>query len=58
MHIADSFCVPYLTVQMVQAGFDLEEVAIVYAVLPFVTFVVPPLAGGLFLYFILAIKFH
>jgi len=30
---------------MVQAGFDLEEVAIVYAVLPFVTFVVPPLVG-------------
>lgn len=33
---------------MVQAGLDLEEVAITYAVLPFVTFVVPPLAGRIF----------
>lgn len=36
---------PYLTLQMVQVGLSIEEIAIVYSVLPFVTCVMPPLAG-------------
>ncbi len=50
LSIANSLFLPYLTLQMVQTGLDLEEIAIIYAALPFVTFIVPPLAGK--------VKFH
>ena len=37
---------------MRQVGLDIEEIAIIYAVLPFATCVMPPLAGSLLLAYI------
>ena len=36
---------PYLTLHMVQIGLNIEEIAIIYSVLPFATSIVPPVAG-------------
>ena len=44
--IASSLYLPYLTLQMQQVGLNIEEIAIIYSVLPFVTCVMPPLAGS------------
>lgn len=46
---ASSLYLPYLTLQMQQVGLDIEEIAIIYSVLPFVTCVMPPLAGWFYL---------
>jgi hypothetical protein len=35
-----------MTLQMIQVGLNIEEIAIIYSVLPFVTSVMPPIAGG------------
>ena len=37
-----------MTLQMIQVGLNIEEIAIIYSVLPFVTSVMPPIAGGSF----------
>nr|CAH0110425.1 unnamed protein product [Daphnia galeata] len=44
---ASSLYLPYLTLQMQQVGLNIQEIAIIYSVLPFVTCVMPPLAGML-----------
>ena len=36
---------PYLTLQMVQTGLTIEEIAVIYAVLPFAACIAPPVAG-------------
>jgi hypothetical protein len=41
-----SLYLPYMTLQMIQVGLNIEEIAIIYSVLPFVTSVMPPIAGG------------
>lgn len=43
--IASSLYLPYLTLQMQQVGLNIQEIAIIYSVLPFVTCIMPPLAG-------------
>ncbi|KAI9554090.1 hypothetical protein GHT06_019362 [Daphnia sinensis] len=44
---ASSLYLPYLTLQMQQVGLNIQEIAIIYSVLPFVTCIMPPLAGML-----------
>jgi MFS_1 like family len=36
---------PYITLHMIQIGITIEEVAIIYAILPFASCVGPPIAG-------------
>ena len=36
---------PYITLHMVKIGITIEEVAIIYAILPFASFLGPPVAG-------------
>ena len=47
-YTAVSLYLPYMTLQMIQVGLNIEEIAIIYSVLPFVTSVMPPIAGGSF----------
>lgn len=49
---AVSLYLPYMTLQMIQVGLNIEEIAIIYSVLPFVTSIMPPIAG------MLADRFH
>ena len=46
--IGGTLYLPYLTLHMVQVGLNIEEIAIIYSVLPFATSIVPPLAGEYF----------
>jgi len=41
---------PYMTLLMVQIGLYMEEIAIIYAILPFVTCIMPPLTGKFYVY--------
>lgn len=43
--LAVSLYLPYMTLQMIQVGLNIEEIAIIYSVLPFVTSIMPPIAG-------------
>lgn len=36
---------PYITLHMIQVGITIEEVGIIYAILPFASSLGPPLAG-------------
>lgn len=36
---------PYITLHMIQIGITIEEVAVIYLVLPFASCVGPPVAG-------------
>ncbi|KAK2714784.1 major facilitator superfamily domain-containing protein 6-A-like [Artemia franciscana] len=36
---------PYLTIHMVEVGLSIEEIGLIYAVLPFASFAGPPIAG-------------
>ena len=36
---------PYITLHMIQVGITIEEVGIIYAILPFASCLGPPLAG-------------
>ncbi len=36
---------PYLTLHLVKIGLTIEEVAMIYAILPFASFLGPPVAG-------------
>ena len=44
-HIATHMTFPFLTVQMIQIGLDLQDVSIVYGITPLVTFLASPLSG-------------
>lgn len=43
--IAVTLYLPYMTLQMIQVGLNIEEIAIIYSVLPFVGAIMPPIAG-------------
>lgn len=43
--IVSTLVMPYMTLLMIQIGLQLEEIAIIYAVLPFLTSIMPALAG-------------
>ena len=44
-HIATHMVFPFLTVQMLQIGLNLQDVSIVYGITPVVTFMCSPLTG-------------
>ncbi|XP_063219814.1 uncharacterized protein LOC134529542 [Bacillus rossius redtenbacheri] len=47
MYGATASLIPYLTIHMQSIGLTIEEISIVYMVLPFTTFISPPITGYL-----------
>ncbi|CAG9859820.1 unnamed protein product [Phyllotreta striolata] len=45
LHGATSSLVPYLTIHMQSIGLTMEQIAIIYLLLPFTTFIAPPITG-------------
>ena len=46
-HIGTHMVFPFMTIQMLQIGLNLQDVSIVYGITPLVTFLASPLSGNL-----------
>ena len=47
-HIGTHMVFPFMTIQMLQIGLNLQDVSIVYGITPLVTFLASPLSGCCF----------
>ena len=45
-HIGTHMVFPFMTIQMLQIGLNLQDVSIVYGITPLVTFLASPLSGN------------
>ena len=50
-HIGTHMVFPFMTIQMLQIGLNLQDVSIVYGITPLVTFLASPLSGKLLTFF-------
>ena len=50
-HIGTHMVFPFMTIQMLQIGLNLQDVSIVYGITPLVTFLASPLSGKLLSFF-------